>query len=63
MLVDRIAPLHLNHERSLLESLSQKEQQTLAKLLRKLLVAYERQHPTPPPTGIGGRQKRKSRQL
>jgi DNA-binding MarR family transcriptional regulator len=60
-LVDRIAPLHLDNERRLLEPLSDEEQQTLARLLRKLLIAYEREQPTPPPTGTGGRSRRKSR--
>lgn len=63
VLVDRIAPVHLENERALLESLGHEEQQTLARLLRKLLIAYEHQQPTPPPTGIGGRSKRKSRPL
>lgn len=56
-LVDRVAPVHLENERALLEPLSGEEQQTLAHLLRKLLLAYERQHPTPPPAGTGGRRR------
>jgi DNA-binding MarR family transcriptional regulator len=60
-LVDRIAPLHLDNERALLEPLSQEEQRTLARLLRKLLIAYERQQPTPPATGTGGRSSHKLR--
>jgi DNA-binding MarR family transcriptional regulator len=61
VLVDRVAPLHLDNERALLEPLSQEEQQTLAELLRRLLLAYEHQQPTPPPTGTGGRRGNKSR--
>jgi DNA-binding MarR family transcriptional regulator len=61
LLVDRIAPLHLDNERALLEPLSHEEQQTLAKLLRKLLLAYEHQQPTPPRAGTGGRRRRGSR--
>jgi DNA-binding MarR family transcriptional regulator len=38
---DRIAADHLANERELLAPLSKKEQQALAALLRKLLVAYE----------------------
>jgi DNA-binding MarR family transcriptional regulator len=40
-LVERIAADHLANERALLAPLSKKEQQALAALLRKLLVAYE----------------------
>lgn len=58
VLVDRIARLHLDNERALLAPLSNEEQQTLAQLLRKLLLAYEHQQPTPPPSGTGGRRKR-----
>jgi DNA-binding MarR family transcriptional regulator len=61
MLVDRIAPLHLENERTLLEPLSDDEQQALARLLRKLLLAYEHQQPIPPPAGTGGRRRRQSR--
>lgn len=60
LLVDRIAPRHLNNERALLEPLSDEERETLARLLRKLLLAYERLQPTPPPSGVGGRRKRTS---
>lgn len=60
-LVDRIAPLHLDNERALLESLSDEEQETLAQLLRKLLLAYEHRQPTPPPSGTGGRRRRRPR--
>jgi DNA-binding MarR family transcriptional regulator len=58
VLVDRIAPLHLDNERALLEPLSHDEQQNLARLLRKLLLAHERLQPSPPPTGTGGRRRR-----
>lgn len=61
VLVDRIAPLHVDNERALLAPLSNEEQQNLAQLLRKLLLAYEHQQPTPPPSGTGGRRKRRSR--
>ena len=53
MLVDRIAPLHLDNERALLGSLAHEEQQTLAGLLRKLLIAYEHQQPTRPQPASG----------
>jgi DNA-binding MarR family transcriptional regulator len=59
-LVDRIAPLHLDNERALLEPLSHQEQKTLAHLLRKLLLAYEHLQPIPPPSGTGGRRTRRS---
>jgi DNA-binding MarR family transcriptional regulator len=45
-LVERIAADHLANERKLLAHLSKKEQQTLATLLRKLLVAYEAEQST-----------------
>jgi DNA-binding MarR family transcriptional regulator len=61
VLVDRIAPLHLDNERALLEPLSHDEQQAVAQLLRKLLLAHEQLHPTPPPTGTGGRRRRPPR--
>lgn len=41
-LVDRVAPLHLDNERRLLAGLTPEEQETLATLLRKLLVSFER---------------------
>jgi DNA-binding MarR family transcriptional regulator len=56
-LVDRIVPLHMANERSLLQPLDIGEQRTLAGLLRKLLLAYEREQPAPPPSGRGGRRK------
>jgi len=61
LLVDRVAPLHLDNERALLEPLSHKEQETLAHLLRKLLLAYEHQQPIPLPSGTGGRRRRRPR--
>jgi DNA-binding MarR family transcriptional regulator len=53
VLTDRVAPVHLDNERALLEPLSPEEQQTLSELLRKLLLAYEHQQPTPPRPGSG----------
>jgi DNA-binding MarR family transcriptional regulator len=47
-LVDEVAPAHLGNERSLLAALSAEEQTQLAGLLRKMLVDFEREHPTPP---------------
>jgi DNA-binding MarR family transcriptional regulator len=60
-LVDRVAPLHLANERRLLAPLSAKEQDLLARLLRKLLQGFEHEQPTPPPSGRGGRQKSQTR--
>jgi DNA-binding MarR family transcriptional regulator len=60
-LVDRIAPEHLDNERDLLSTLSDEEQATLAALLRKLLVAFERDQPVPPPSGRAGRRSRRCR--
>lgn len=60
LLVDRIAPLHLDNERALLEPLSHEEQEALAQLLRKLLIAFEHRQPTPPASGAGGRRRRTS---
>ena len=40
-LVDKVLPLHVANEASLLEPLSPAEQQRLAALLRKLLAAHE----------------------
>lgn len=56
-LVEQIAPAHLANERELLAALSPDEQDQLAGLLRKLLAAFERQAPAPPPSGRGGRHK------
>jgi DNA-binding MarR family transcriptional regulator len=47
-LVDEVTPAHLSNERSLLASLSDEEQTQLAGLLRKMLVNFEREQPTPP---------------
>lgn len=60
-LVDRVAPLHLANELRLLASLSPEEQDRLAGLLRKLLQTFEREQPTPPPSGRGGRRKSAAR--
>jgi DNA-binding MarR family transcriptional regulator len=40
-LIDRAAPPHLASERDLLQALSGAEQQTLARLLKKLLLSIE----------------------
>jgi DNA-binding MarR family transcriptional regulator len=48
-LVDEIAAEHLANERVLLASLTVAEQTQLADLLRKLLLAFEREQPAPPP--------------
>jgi DNA-binding MarR family transcriptional regulator len=56
-LVDRVAPAHLANERRLLAPLSDDERRQLTGLLRKLLHAYERDDPVPPPSGRGGRPK------
>jgi DNA-binding MarR family transcriptional regulator len=60
-LVDEIAPLHLDNERKLLSPLSDEDQRMLADLLRKLLLSYEQEQPTPPPSGRGGRRKSHAR--
>lgn len=59
--VDRIAPIHLDNERALLQPLSNEDQLALAGLLRKLLLAYEHRQPTPPPSGSGGRRTPRAR--
>lgn len=56
-LVDRVAPEHVANERRLLAALTDDERSVLAGLLRKLLVAYEREHLAPPHGGRGGRHK------
>jgi DNA-binding MarR family transcriptional regulator len=56
-LVDQVAPAHLANERALLAPISNEEQATLINTLRKLLVAFEREHPSPPPTAAGGELK------
>jgi DNA-binding MarR family transcriptional regulator len=44
---DTVAPLHLDNERRLLAGLTTDEQQTLAHLLRKLLLGFEHDRPAP----------------
>jgi DNA-binding MarR family transcriptional regulator len=56
--VDDVAPQHLAAERALLAALSEADQATLASLLRRLLIAFERDQPVPPPSGRGGRRPR-----
>jgi DNA-binding MarR family transcriptional regulator len=56
-LVDRVAPEHLANERALLDPLTDDERSELARLLRKLLLAFEAQQPVPPPSGRGGRRR------
>jgi DNA-binding MarR family transcriptional regulator len=53
-LVDRVAASHLDNERRLLAALSAGEQEILAGLLSKLLVALERDLPYPPPRSRTG---------
>jgi DNA-binding MarR family transcriptional regulator len=55
--VDQVAPAHLANERALIASLSGAEQAALTNLLRKLLAAFEKERPAPPPAGSGGRHK------
>jgi len=47
-LVDEVAEAHLEGARKLLGGLSAEEQATLAALLRKLLLSFEREQPVPP---------------
>lgn len=47
-LVDDVAAKHLANERRLLAPLSRKEQNDLARLLKKLLLAYESEQSVPP---------------
>jgi DNA-binding MarR family transcriptional regulator len=56
-LVDRVAAEHLANERELLAGLNTSERNELADLLRKLLLAFEREAPVPPEP----RSKRRSR--
>jgi DNA-binding MarR family transcriptional regulator len=49
MLVDSVAPRHMDNERRLLQVLTAEEQEQLAGLLGKLLSALEREQPYPPP--------------
>lgn len=48
-LVDDLAEAHLDNERSLIDSLTSAEQETLAVLLKTLLLNFERESPNPPP--------------
>jgi len=57
-LVDQVAPQHLANERSLLTELDHDEQAQLTALLRKMLTAFEREHPAPPSTGRARRRYR-----
>ena len=59
-LVDEIAEDHVENERSMIEALTNEEQQELAKLLKKLLLAFERELPNPPPA-LGATTPRKRR--
>ncbi len=56
-LFDQTVPAHLANERALLQALSDDEQAQLSGLLHKMLNAFERDQPTPPPSGPGGRHK------
>lgn len=49
-LVDVLLDKHLENERRMLDALTPAEQEALAGLLRKLLVAFEADRPTPPST-------------
>jgi DNA-binding MarR family transcriptional regulator len=54
-LFERVVPAHISNERRLLASLSDSEEQTLAALLRKLLVEFEGSDPAtdaPPRLGL-----------
>jgi hypothetical protein len=44
-LVDRVGREHLANERGMLAPLTPEEQATLAALLRRLLIAFEREQP------------------
>jgi len=55
--IEKIAPAHLANERELVSALSPEEQETLAALLRKLLLDFESAAPAPPPSGRGGRHR------
>lgn len=66
VLVDDLAEAHLNNERSLISSLTLEEQETLATLLKKLLIDFERESPNPLPQqkhsrGRGCRQARRKK--
>jgi DNA-binding MarR family transcriptional regulator len=58
-LVDVVAPVHMENERNLLTALSGEEQETLAALLRRLLVAYERAPPGESARGKAHAHKRR----
>lgn len=60
-LVDQVAPAHLANERSLLTMLDPEEQTQLIDLLRKMLTTFERERPTPPPSGRPSRHRRSRR--
>lgn len=60
-LVDRVAPLHMANELSLVSALDSEEQLALSSLLRKMLFGFEREQPVPPPSGRGGRRRRHRR--
>jgi DNA-binding MarR family transcriptional regulator len=57
-LADTVAPLHLDNERRLLAGLTPDEQHTLAHLLRKLLLGWERDRPLPTPRRAGPAARR-----
>lgn len=57
-LAERVAPSHVANERELLAPLTEDEQANLAGLLRRLLLSYEHEQPTPAPSGRGGRRRR-----
>jgi DNA-binding MarR family transcriptional regulator len=46
-LTARVAPEHLANEHRILAPLDQQDRDTLAGLLRRLLIGFEREHPTP----------------
>jgi DNA-binding MarR family transcriptional regulator len=56
-LIQRVAPEHLANERRMLAPLSADEASTLAALLRKLLIAFERENPFP--HGVAPRRRRR----
>lgn len=47
-LVDRIAPVHVANERTMMSALTPAEQRRLADLLRKLLLSFEEEQGPPP---------------
>jgi DNA-binding MarR family transcriptional regulator len=50
-LVDEIAPLHLDNERRLLDSLPPADRRALERILRRLLTDFESSHSAPPQQG------------